>query len=163
ERQDEDAADVAAVPGAVRRGEFVMRAVESRGSRVERVGTGPTNRRGVRERGAWVAALLCRKGATKDASADRTTTRRTITITITLLVALVALARAEEADLLVTHGTVVTIDGAHRVIPDGAVAIRGNAIAAVGPAAEITKAYHAKETLDAGGGIVMPGLVNTHG
>jgi 5-methylthioadenosine/S-adenosylhomocysteine deaminase len=43
------------------------------------------------------------------------------------------------------------------------VAIRGNQIVAVEPAEAIASAFSAKETLDAGGQIVMPGLVNTHG
>jgi 5-methylthioadenosine/S-adenosylhomocysteine deaminase len=80
-----------------------------------------------------------------------------------LLVALAARAQADEVELVVTHGIVVTVDTQHRVITDGAIAIRGNVIAAVGSAAEIAKAYHAKDTLDAGGGIILPGLINTHG
>ena len=71
-------------------------------------------------------------------------------------------AAAEPADLVVRHATVVTVDGQRRVIADGAVAIQGGRIAAVGPAAEIASRYEGRETLDAGGGIVLPGLVNAH-
>ncbi len=74
-----------------------------------------------------------------------------------------SLLAAEPADLVVRNATVVTMDAQHRVIKDGAVAVRGGAIAAVGPAAEIASKYTAKQTLDAGGGIVIPGLINTHG
>jgi 5-methylthioadenosine/S-adenosylhomocysteine deaminase len=65
--------------------------------------------------------------------------------------------------LLITGGTVVTMDGDWRVITPGAVAIVGPTITAVGPAAELAAAYPAARTIDAGGTIVMPGLVNTHG
>jgi len=71
-------------------------------------------------------------------------------------------AAAEPADLVVRHATVVTVDAQRRVIADGAVAIQGGRIAAVGPAAEIASRYEGRETLDAGGGIVLPGLVNAH-
>jgi 5-methylthioadenosine/S-adenosylhomocysteine deaminase len=70
---------------------------------------------------------------------------------------------AASADLIVRNGTVVTMDRERRVIADGAVAIDGGAIAAVGPAAEVARAWSARRTLDAAGGIVVPGLVNTHG
>ena len=66
-------------------------------------------------------------------------------------------------DLVVRNGTVVTIDKDRRVIPDGAVAIDAGAIVAVGPAAELARAYRGRDVLDAEGGIVLPGLVNTHG
>jgi len=80
---------------------------------------------------------------------------------LALLVPSVA-AAAETADLLVRNATVVTVDAERRVIRDGAVAIQGGRIAAVGPAAEVGARYSAAETLDAGGGLVLPGLVNAH-
>ncbi len=70
---------------------------------------------------------------------------------------------AQPVDLVVTHGTVVTVDAQRRVLADGAVAIDKGRIVAVGTGAEIAAAYAGRESLDAGGGIVMPGLVNTHG
>ncbi len=66
-----------------------------------------------------------------------------------------------EADLLVTNGTVLSMDPEHRIIPRGAVAVSGDRITAVGPEAEVG-AVSAARTLDAGGGIIMPGLVNAH-
>ncbi len=71
-------------------------------------------------------------------------------------------ADPESVDLLVRNGTLVTVDAGRRVIPDGAVAIRGGAIVAVGPAVEVATKWRGKEVLDAGGGIVMPGFVNAH-
>jgi 5-methylthioadenosine/S-adenosylhomocysteine deaminase len=64
--------------------------------------------------------------------------------------------------LIVTNGTVVTVDGSRRVLSPGAVAIDGTTIAAVGSAGEIAARFAAAETIDATGTVVMPGLVNTH-
>ncbi|MFZ0883686.1 MAG: amidohydrolase [Candidatus Acidiferrales bacterium] len=72
-------------------------------------------------------------------------------------------ARAKEkADLLVTGGTVVTMDAQRRVIEDGAVAVVGDSIAAVGTSADLAARYEAAKTVDAHGAIVMPGLINGH-
>ena len=54
------------------------------------------------------------------------------------------------------------MDGRDAVIPDGAVAIRDGAIAAVGPRAKVERRFDARRTIDAGGGIVLPGFVNAH-
>jgi 5-methylthioadenosine/S-adenosylhomocysteine deaminase len=48
------------------------------------------------------------------------------------------------------------------VIDNGAVAIQGDRIAAVGPRVEIEKSYKARQILFEGNGIVLPGLINTH-
>jgi 5-methylthioadenosine/S-adenosylhomocysteine deaminase len=66
------------------------------------------------------------------------------------------------ADLLVRGGTVVTMDAGRRVLADGAVAVKDGRIVAVGPAAEVAAAHPAPQVLDAGGGIILPGLVNGH-
>ena len=68
----------------------------------------------------------------------------------------------QSVDLIVANGIVVTVDGQRRIINPGSVAIRGNLIAAVGPAAEIAASYRAADTIDATGRVVMPGLINTH-
>ncbi len=64
-------------------------------------------------------------------------------------------------DLLIKNGILLTMDGNDRRFDRGAVAVSGNAIAAVGPEAEVA-AVGAPRTIDAKGGIIMPGLVNTH-
>src|SRR5258708_3254965 len=71
---------------------------------------------------------------------------------------------AQKVDLIVTGGTVITMDSQRRVIENGAVAVRGNKIVAVGTAAEIKAKYSADPagTISANGRIVMPGLINTH-
>lgn len=65
-------------------------------------------------------------------------------------------------DILVTGGTVVTMDGAFRVIENGLVALRGDRIAAVGPADDGAEGYDAARTIDARGKIVLPGLIDAH-
>ncbi|HYK88045.1 MAG TPA: amidohydrolase [Acidobacteriota bacterium] len=68
----------------------------------------------------------------------------------------------EKVDLLINHGTVVTMDADAHLITDGAVAVRGDRIVGVGPSGEISAKYEAVRTIPAGGNIVLPGLVNTH-
>jgi 5-methylthioadenosine/S-adenosylhomocysteine deaminase len=74
-----------------------------------------------------------------------------------------AQGKRERVDLLVTGGTVVTMDAQRRVIEDGALVVRGETLAAVGPRAEIEARYRAARRLDARGKIVLPGLINGHG
>ncbi|MDH3523185.1 MAG: amidohydrolase [Acidobacteriota bacterium] len=69
---------------------------------------------------------------------------------------------ATPASLLVSGGTVVTLDAADTVLAGGAVAVVAGRIAAIGPAAELEAAYPEARRVDAGGGIIMPGLVNAH-
>src|ERR1700685_336905 len=78
-----------------------------------------------------------------------------------LLLARPAYAKAH-VDLVVTNGTVVTMDAQRRVIENGAVAVRGDSIVAVGPSADIAAQYDAAKIVDARGAIVMPGLINGH-
>ena len=65
------------------------------------------------------------------------------------------------ADLLITNGIVLTMDADHRMIDNGAVAVTGDTITAVDSTARMGQTA-ARETIDAAGGIIMPGLVNTH-
>jgi len=64
-------------------------------------------------------------------------------------------------DLLVTGGLLVSLDESVGTVEDGAVAVTGDRIAAAGPAVDFPPDAAAR-VLDAGGGIIMPGLVNTH-
>lgn len=65
-------------------------------------------------------------------------------------------------DILIVGGTVVTMDKARTVYENGAVAIKGGKIVAVGSRADIAKNYRAKQTINAAGKAVIPGLINTH-
>ena len=68
----------------------------------------------------------------------------------------------EHADLLVAGGTVVTMDAGRRIVEDGAVAVRGDTIVAVGPRAELESRFEAAQRIDAKGKLVLPGLINGH-
>lgn len=71
-------------------------------------------------------------------------------------------AWAEPADLIVSAGHVVTMDASRRVIMNGAVAINGSRIAAVGTKTEIDKRFQPKARIDEPAAILIPGLINTH-
>src|SRR5215212_526576 len=73
------------------------------------------------------------------------------------------MADVREIDLLLAGGTVVTVDEQRRILDDGAVAVDGGRIVAVGPAAEIAAQYQAAETIDCRGKLVLPGLIDAHG
>ncbi|HMF60121.1 MAG TPA: amidohydrolase family protein, partial [Vicinamibacterales bacterium] len=64
--------------------------------------------------------------------------------------------------LIVTGGTVVTVDPAARVLSPGAVAIDGRDIVAVDTPEVVAARFEARESIDATGQVVLPGLVNTH-
>jgi len=64
--------------------------------------------------------------------------------------------------LLITGGTVVTMDAAGTILADGAVAINGETIVAVGTTADLEARYQARDRIDARGQVIMPGLINTH-
>lgn len=68
----------------------------------------------------------------------------------------------EAVDLLVRGGLVVTMDARGTLLPDGAVAVHGGEIVAVGGTAELEDRFSPAERIDAGEHIVMPGLVNAH-
>lgn len=68
----------------------------------------------------------------------------------------------EPVDILLTGGTVVAMDAAGTVIGNGAVAIKGNSIVAVGAAAELDERFTATERFDCANCALIPGLINAH-
>ena len=70
--------------------------------------------------------------------------------------------RAQQVDLLVLGGKIVTMDGARRVIDEGGIAVSGGRILAIGPRAEIEKAYTSRQRVNAAGKLIVPGLINGH-
>ena len=68
----------------------------------------------------------------------------------------------DNIDKLIVHGLVVTVDDDETLIEDGAIAISGTDIVAIGPFCELSPQYRAAEVIDATGHIVMPGLINAH-
>lgn len=67
------------------------------------------------------------------------------------------------ATLIITGGTVITEDADRRILQNAAVVVDNDVIVAIDTADAIAAKYTAKETIDARGQIVMPGLINTHG
>jgi cytosine/adenosine deaminase-related metal-dependent hydrolase len=66
------------------------------------------------------------------------------------------------ADLIVHGGVVVTMDPTRRLIRDGAVAVVGRDIVAVGKCAEIERDYAAAKTIGGPDKLVFPGLIDCH-
>ena len=67
-----------------------------------------------------------------------------------------------QVSLVVTNGTIVTMDAGGRIVANGAVAIDGSDIVAVDTSEAIQREYRGTETVDAEGQVVLPGLINTH-
>ncbi len=90
-------------------------------------------------------------------------------LTASLLLSSATLAQdapkqAVSFDLLVKGATIVTMDPDRRVLENGFIAVRGDEIIAIGPsaAAAFPKGLVAKETIDATGKLIIPGLINGH-
>lgn len=71
-------------------------------------------------------------------------------------------ANKSHVDLIVSGGTIVTMDSQQEVIEDGSVAITGDSIVAIGPRAEIEAEFKARQRIDAQGKLVLPGLIDGH-
>ena len=69
---------------------------------------------------------------------------------------------AEPADWIWSARYLITMDARHRVIENGAVAVRGDRIVGVGTKGEIDARFQAARRIDHPDAILAPGLVNTH-
>lgn len=67
-----------------------------------------------------------------------------------------------QIDLIVAAGCVITMDDDRRILLDGAVAVRGQDIVAVGKASEIKRAWNAKRVVDLPDSVLTPGLIDIH-
>lgn len=65
-------------------------------------------------------------------------------------------------DLLLTNAVVLSMDLALNQYEPGAVAVHGSQIIDVGPENSLIEKYKSSETLDCGGKVLMPGLINAH-
>src|SRR5580692_323135 len=67
-------------------------------------------------------------------------------------------------DLLVKGATIVTMDSNRRALENGFLAVRGDEIVAIGQdvAVSYPKGITAKQTIDAAGKLIIPGLINGH-
>ncbi|MDT4966830.1 MAG: 5-methylthioadenosine/S-adenosylhomocysteine deaminase [Acidobacteriota bacterium] len=77
-------------------------------------------------------------------------------------IASAASQRRARADLILRGATVVTMDKDRRVIDDGSIVVRNGRIVAVDTRAGIDAKYVARETIDAPGKVIVPGLINGH-
>lgn len=68
----------------------------------------------------------------------------------------------QNVDLLFTNAIILTMDEQFRFFEEGALAIQGDHIVAVGTEAGLRAAYHPASMIDCGGKVLMPGLVNSH-
>lgn len=64
--------------------------------------------------------------------------------------------------MLFTNATIVTMNARREIIRDGAIAIQDNRIVAVDKTAAVRERYPDDEMLDAGGKLIIPGLIDTH-
>ena len=66
------------------------------------------------------------------------------------------------ADIIIANGYVVTMDGRRQIYSDGAVAITGRDVVAVGRTKDVLARHKAPHVIDASGKLVMPGLIDGH-
>jgi len=69
---------------------------------------------------------------------------------------------ASQNGLLITGATVLTLNPDRDLVDDGAVAIAGDRIAAVGTSAELHQRFPEYDVMDATGKAVLPGFINSH-
>ena len=67
------------------------------------------------------------------------------------------------SDLLLLHGTIVTVDAERRIIEDGAIAISGDRIVDIGSASDLAPRHQDKKVVDCQGKLIIPGLIDAHG
>lgn len=64
--------------------------------------------------------------------------------------------------MIIFNGPVITNDPANPFVAEGAVAVEGDTIVAVGPTAEVRAAHPGQDLVDVGGRVIMAGLINAH-
>ena len=65
-------------------------------------------------------------------------------------------------DIIIRNACVLALDQHRSVYPEGAVAVSGHSLAAVGPEDEVLRLWRARRVIDAQGGIVHPGFIDAH-
>lgn len=68
----------------------------------------------------------------------------------------------QKVDLLITAGCIVTVDAERRILFDGAIAVEGSNIVAVGPRAELMDIFAPARHIDEPEGLVVPGFIDAH-
>lgn len=65
-------------------------------------------------------------------------------------------------DFAITGAIIVTMDEERRIITDGAIAVAGDAIAAIGKTAEVLALCQPQRTIDGRRFVITPGMINAH-
>ena len=68
----------------------------------------------------------------------------------------------QKVTTLLIGGTVITMNKAFTVIPNGAVAVDGDKIVGIGPVDELLTRFESDDVVDCRGKYILPGLVNAH-
>lgn len=64
--------------------------------------------------------------------------------------------------MIITNATILTMNATDSVYEDSGLAIKNNIIVDIGSSEKIRQLHAGEDEIDAAGGIVMPGLINTH-
>ncbi len=70
--------------------------------------------------------------------------------------------QAKKCDLLIKGSYILTQNEERTLIENGAVAVSGKMISAVGPSDSIEQEWVAEKTIDCGDSMILPGLINSH-
>ncbi|MEO1287905.1 MAG: amidohydrolase [Chloroflexota bacterium] len=68
----------------------------------------------------------------------------------------------KKADIILTNGTIITMNADYQIFKDGMVVIQDSHIIAVGDRADLQDQYTADDIIDCDGQYILPGLVNAH-
>ena len=66
----------------------------------------------------------------------------------------------QQADIVINNGTILTLDSKNSILENGFLCIRGDSIFKIGTGNPTS--FKAEKIIDAGGGLILPGLVNCH-
>ena len=88
--------------------------------------------------------------------------KKLLFVLLLLIIPQIINAQKKSIDLIISGGTIVTMDGEKRLILNGAVAVDKDKIVAVDTSSEIGRRFSSKQTINADGKVVIPGLINTH-
>ncbi len=68
----------------------------------------------------------------------------------------------QTVDVLLFNAHILTMDEELRQYQSGAIAVNGDSIVAVGSEADVRREYQGRESINCGGKVLLPGLVNAH-
>ena len=89
-------------------------------------------------------------------------TLKILILSILIIQPISGLTQQKYADIIITGGTIITMDPERKIIENGAIAIGGNNIIAIGSADEISSQYKSKQIINAREKLIIPGLINAH-